>query len=239
MGFFERFRRLVKSNLNDMISKAEDPERMLNQLITEMNTQLIESKKRVASAIADEKRLERQMKQQLTLAEEWEEKAIAFVKAERDDSAKEALVRKQEYLNLAQQYREQYEAQHASVLKLKTSLKLLQQKSEEAVRKKSLLIARAKRAKAQQEIQKHLSSMSDTSAFEAFDQLTSKVEQLEAETEAMEEIDRADIDAEDPLEAEFKALEASNNSADKLLEDLKKKISGEIEASPDSGTARD
>ena len=74
MGFFERFRRLVKSNLNEMISKAEDPERMLNQVITEMNTQLIESKKRVASAIADEKRLERQMKQQLTLAEEWEQK---------------------------------------------------------------------------------------------------------------------------------------------------------------------
>jgi phage shock protein A len=81
--------------------------------------------------------------------------------------------------------------------------------------------------------------MSDKSAFEAFDQLTSKVEQLEAETEAMEEIERAEIEAGDPLEAEFRALEASNNSADKLLEDLKKKISGEIEAPPDSGAARD
>lgn len=229
MGFFDRFRRVVKSNLNEMISKAEDPERMLNQVINDMNAQLIESKKSVAAAIADEKRLERQMRQQFALSEEWEQKAVAFVKAGRDDSAKEALLRKQEYQNLAQQYKEQYEAQHASVLQLKTTLRQLQQKIEEAVRKKSLLIARAKRAKAQQDIQKHISSMSDKSAFEAFDQMASKVERLEAETEAMAEIGKLDQDV-DPLEAEFRALESSDSTADKMLEDLKKKISGEIEA---------
>ncbi|MBT3276062.1 MAG: PspA/IM30 family protein, partial [Spirochaetales bacterium] len=66
MGIFDRFRRVVKSNLNDMISKAENPEKMLNQLIVDMNEQLIESKKSVASAIADEKKLERLMNQQLS-----------------------------------------------------------------------------------------------------------------------------------------------------------------------------
>ncbi len=214
-----------------MLSKAEDPERMLNQAITEMNTQLIESKKSVASALADEKRLERQMRQHLDLAAEWEEKAIAFVKAGKDDSAKEALLRKQDLLNTAEQFKQQVDSQHAAVEKLKQALKQLQDKMEESIRKKSLLIARAKRAKAQQDIQKHLSSMENTSAFKAFDDMASKVEQLEAETEALEEVSAMNTGV-DPLEEEYRALEADSDSqgADKLLEDLKKKIQNEIEA---------
>ena len=231
MGIFDRFRRVFKSNVNAMLNKVEDPERMLTQAITEMNTQLIESKKSVAAAIADEKRLERQMHQNQELAEEWEQKAITFVKAGRDSSAKEALLRKQDYLNAARQFKEQVDAHHEAVEKLKTALKQLQVKIDEAVRKKNLLVARAKRAKAQQDIQKHLNSIDTKSAFAAFDQMASKVEQLEAETEALTEVNSISKSM-DPLEEEFKALEAQTGSgnADKLLDDLKKKIQGEIEA---------
>ena len=111
MGLFSRFKRAVKSNINDMISKAENPEKMLNQLIVEMNEQLIESKKTVAVAIADEKKLERQIVMNRDQADEWERKAMLAVKSGEDDMAKEALLRKQEYDNTIRQYRTQWEAQ--------------------------------------------------------------------------------------------------------------------------------
>ncbi|MEW5814312.1 MAG: PspA/IM30 family protein [Spirochaetota bacterium] len=221
MGLFDRFKRVIKSNLNDMISKAENPEKMLNQLIIDMNEQLFESKKSVASAIADEKKLERQMNQHLVQADDWEKKARLALKAGKEDLAKEALLRKQEYDNLAVQYKSQLEAQHESVEKLKTSLRQLQQKIEEASRKKNLLIARAKRAEAQKKIQETMGGMSDTSAFETFDRMAAKVDRIEAEAEAMQELE--DMSKGSSLEKQFEALESSGAQADLLLEEFKKK----------------
>lgn len=225
MGIFDRFKRVVKSNLNDMISKAENPEKMLSQLVIDMNEQLIESKKSVASAIADEKRLERQVTENLMQSREWERKAMLAVKAGKDDLAKEALLRKQEYDNYAVQFKSQLDAQHASVEKLKSSLRQLQQKIEEAQRKKNLLVARAKRAEAQQKIQQTLGSLSDTSAFEAFDRMAAKVDQIEAQTEAFQEIE--DMSSTSDLDKQFAALEGSTANAELLLEDLKKKMENE------------
>ena len=130
MGIFDRFRRVVKSNLNEMISKAENPEKMLNQLIIDMNEQLFESKKSVASAIADEKKIERQMMQHFDQSNDWEKKARLALKEGDENLAKEALVRKQELENLGSQYKTQWEAQHASVEKLKQALRQLQQRIE-------------------------------------------------------------------------------------------------------------
>ncbi len=226
MGIFDRFKRTVKSNLNDLISKAENPEKMLRQLIIEMNEHLIEAKKSVASAIADEKKLERQMKQQMLQAKDWENKAVLAVKVKKDNLAKEALLRKQEYSNLYSQYNTQWEAQHESVEKLKIGLRQLQQKIEEAQRKKDLLIARAKRAAAQKKIQETLGGLSEISAFDAFDQMSEKVDRIEAEAEALTEFGSTTEDLS--LESQFAALESSGKeSADILLEDLKKKIKDE------------
>jgi len=222
MGLFSRFKRAVKSNINDMISRAENPEKMLNQLIVEMNEQLIESKKTVAAAIADEKKLERQIVQNREQAAEWERKAMLAVRAGKDDLAKEALLRKQEYDGTARQYQGQWEAQKASVDQLKVTLRQLQQKIEEAQRKKNLLIARAKRAEAQKRMQSTMSGMADTSAFEVFDRMAEKVEKLEAEVDAMRELEAPE--GKESLEQQFKALEAGESSADKLLEDLKAKM---------------
>jgi phage shock protein A len=222
MGLFGRFKRAVKSNINDMISRAENPEKMLNQLIVEMNEQLIESKKTVAAAIADEKKLERHIAANREQAAEWERKAMLAVKAQEDNMAKEALLRKQEYDNTARQYQSQWQAQHESVEQLKGALRQLQQKIEEAQRKKNLLIARAKRAEAQKRMQQTMSSMVDTSAFEVFDRMSEKVEQIEAEVDAMREIEASGT--ADSLEKQFQALEASESSADKLLQDLKAKM---------------
>jgi len=226
MGLFDRFRRVVKSNINDMISRSENPEKMLNQLIVDMNEQLIESKKAVASSIADEKKLERDLAQQRAQADDWEKKAMLAVKSSKDDLAKQALVRKQEHVELVTTYQSQWEAQHQSVEQLKVSLRELQQKIEEAQRKKNLLIARSKRAEAQKRIQQTLnqSATRDTSAFEAFDRMAAKVDQIEAEVDADKEL--ADLASPNKnLEAQFKALESGDSSADQLLEDLKSKMS--------------
>jgi phage shock protein A len=149
MGVFERLRRLIRSNANDLVRRAEDPEKMLNQLILDMNKQLVEAKRNVATAISEEKRLQRQIEAQRQKAEEWEQRAIVALRAGKEDLAREALQRKQRETDYANQLQEQYDKQHAAVESLKGSLRELQSRVEEAQRKKNLLIARAKRAEAQ------------------------------------------------------------------------------------------
>ncbi|MCL2130771.1 MAG: PspA/IM30 family protein, partial [Treponema sp.] len=223
MGIFSRLKTVVSSNVNDIISKAEKPEKMLNQLIIDMQEQLLESKRAVALAIADEKKLERELLNQESQAQEWEKKAMLAVRAEKDDLAKEALLRKQEYENAALEYRKQWESQKDSVGKLKDSLRELQNKIEEAQRKKNLLVARAKRAEAQQKIQNTISSVAgNRSAFDAFDRMAQKVDQMEAQAEAAKELE--DFSTNSSLERRFAELEKSDASADLLLLDLKKKM---------------
>jgi phage shock protein A len=223
MGIFSRLKTLISSNVNDVINKAENPEKMLNQLVIDMNEQLIESKKAVAMAIADEKKLERETASQLAQAQEWERKAMLAVKAGQEDLAKEALLRKQENDNNYVQYKQQWEAQKQSVEKLKESLRELQNKIEEAQRKKNLLIARAKRAEAQQKIQSTMSNVAgNKSAFEAFDRMAQKVDNLEAQADAAKELD--DFSNNTNLEKRFAALEKSDTTADIMLLELKEKM---------------
>ncbi len=230
MGIFSRLKTLISSNVNDMINKAENPEKMLNQLLIDMNEQLIESKKAVAMAIADEKKLERETANQQAQAQEWERKAMLAVRAGQDDLAKEALLRKQEYDNAYQEYQKQWTAQKASVEKLKESLRELQAKIEEAQRKKNLLVARAKRAEAQQKIQNTISSVTgNTSAFDAFDRMAKKVDQMEAQADAAKELE--DLSADSNLEKKFAALEKSDSSADLMLTELKEKMKALPESS--------
>jgi phage shock protein A len=223
MGIFSRLKTLISSNVNDLIGKAEKPEKMLNQLIIEMNEQLIESKKAVAMAIADEKKLEREKENNFTQSKEWERKAMLAVNAGKDDLAKEALLRKQEYDKAAFEYQKQWESQKTSVDQLKESLRELQNKIEEAQRKKNLLIARAKRAEAQQKIQDTISSVSgNRSAFDAFDRMAAKVDQMEAMADASKELE--DLSRNTSLDKRFAELEKSDSSADIMLLELKEKM---------------
>jgi phage shock protein A len=217
---------MLKSNLNDMIGRAEDPEKMLNQLITDMNRELVDTKKNVAAAIADEKKLERQTNAAYAQAQQWEEKARTALRAGKEDLAKEALVRKQEQEKVAEEYREQWEAQHQSVEKLKQSLRKFQQKTEEAQRKKNLLIARSKRVETQRRLQATVNKYEDSSAFATFDRISSEIEEKESENEAMEEIEEWSAN-EDNLEKQFAALEQDTRTPELLLEDLKSRMNKE------------
>jgi len=233
MGVFDRLKTVISSNINDMIAKAENPEKMLNQLVIDMNQQMIDSKKSVAMAIADEKKLERELIEQKRQADEWERKAVIAVKAGRDDLAKEALLRKQEAENYYLQLKPQWEGQKQSVEKLKDTLRQLQNKIDEASRKKNILVARAKRAEAQEKIQSTLASVSgSSSAFDTFDRMAKKVDELEARADASVEL--ADLSKSSSLEKEFAQLEASGAGGDLLLEELKRKMIGDGSTEPGS-----
>ena len=231
MGFLQRVRTVIAANLNALISKAEDPEKMLEQLILDMQKQFVDARKQVAAAMADEKRLKKQYENQERLAKEWEAKARKALLAGREDLARQALSRKAEHEKMAHEFKAQWEAQAQAVEQLRGTLQQLSAKIEEAKRKKNLLIARAKRAEAQKRIQETMSGLSDTSAFDAFARMEEKVEQKEAEAEVVQELAAGELGGGDQLEKEFAALEAQtvDTAADQELLKLKAEL-GLLEA---------
>lgn len=220
MAIFSRLGTLLKSNVNDAISKAEDPEKMLTQMLLDMQQQMVEAKKQVAVAIADEKRLQKQFEQEKQLSVEWEKKAMLAVKAGNDDLAKQALMRKTEHEKLALGYEQQWQAQKAAVDQLKTALQGLNSKIEEAKRKKNLLVARAKRAEAQKTIAETMDGISSTSAFDTMARMEEKINKAEAEAQATYEL--AQTTSGDDLKAKFDALQTVE--ADDALAALKAKM---------------
>jgi phage shock protein A len=221
MGIFSRLAQLIKSNLNDLISRSEDPEKMLNQVVLDMNNQLVEAKKQVAASIADEKRLAKQFEQETANSQEWERRAMMALRAGNEELAKEALARKREHDELAGTFKEQWTKQKTAVDQLKKALRLLNEKIEEAKRKKNVLIARKKRAEAQKAIQETMSGLRDHSAFETFDRMSQKIDQIEAEAEAQTEL--ADEYSGDTLASQFTQLEHKHSADDDLVA-LKRKM---------------
>ncbi len=224
MGIFDRFSRVVRSNINDLISSAEDPEKMLNQLIADMNGQLVKAKQQVAAAIADERRLKEQAETEARLSSDWENRAVLAVNGGRDDLAKQALLRQSEHAEHARTLATTWDAHRNETEKLKGQLRELADKIEEAKRKKNLLLARQRRAEAQKRIAQTMSSISEKSAFEAFARMEEKIDQNERQLRAA-----ADIDEEftgDKLAREFKQLERATggSDADSRLLALKQKM---------------
>ena len=215
MGIFDRLGTMLRSNLNDLISRAENPEKMLNQLVLDMRSQLAKAKQQVAAAIADEKRLQAQAEQEKKLAEDWEKRAMLAVQEGRDDLAKQALLRHAEHMQAAVQLDETWRKHAAETESLKNSLRTLNDKIEEAKRKKNILIARQRRAEAQQRIHETMSSMSDKSAFETFERMSERIEQNErkalANVELSEELEG------DTLQKQFSQLEYKADADTQLL----------------------
>jgi phage shock protein A len=224
MGIFDRLSTLIKSNINDLISSAENPEKMLNQIIVDMRSQLAQAKQQVAAAIADEKRLQGQVEGEYKQAQEWERRAMLAVQNGQDELAKQALVRYNEHMGHGQELEATWQSHRAETEKLKGSLRELNDRIEEAKRKKNLLLARQKRAEAQQRIQQTMSGMSDKSAFEAFNRMEEKIADNERRLTAGAEIEEEF--SGDRLQREFKQLEksAAGGNAELQLMALKQKM---------------
>ncbi len=218
MGIFQKLSTLIKSNMNDLIAKAENPEKMLNQIILDMRDQLAKAKRDVAGAIADERKLGAQLDAEVKQARAWQKRAELAVREGRDDLAMQALGRQQEHTQRATALEQTWRAQKEETEKLKASLRTLNDKIEEAKRKRNLLIAKQKRAQAQKRIHATMSGLSDQSAFDAFNRMAAKIEDEERRSLAQAEVTEALTG--DSLEDEFLRLESGGGDAgldDQLL----------------------
>ena len=237
MGIWQKLSTLIRSNINDAIAKAENPEKMLNQILLDMRDQLAQAKQEVAVAIADERKLKAQAEEEQKLSAEWENRAMLAIREGRDDLAKQALMRQQEHGERAMTFAETWQKQAVETDRLKESLRQLNDKIEEAKRKKNLLIAKQKRAQAQQRIHETMAGLNDRSAFEVFDRMAEKIEHTERTIAASIEVHEA-ITSGDTLETEFTKLTAgaANESVEWRLLQLKEKM-GMTQALP-SGNAQ-
>jgi phage shock protein A len=223
MGIFQKFSMLLRSNINEAIARAENPEKMLNQVLIDMREQLARAKQEVAVAIADERKLKAQMEEETKLANDWEHRAMLAVGENRDDLAKQALLRQEEHAERANNLSETWQKQAYETEKLKESLRQLNDKIEEAKRKRNLLVAKQKRAQAQRRIHETMAGLNDRSAFEVFDRMAEKIEESERMAIASAEVSEA-LNEGDTLEQEFKKLKPADQSVEFRLLALKEKM---------------
>jgi phage shock protein A len=204
MGILDRVSTLMRANINDLIDRAEDPEKMVRQLIADMNSQLLQVKSGVAAAIADEKQLNQRWRDNESKAAEWERRAELAVERGQDDLAREALQRRNTFATNAEGFKQQYEEQARQVEILKQALRQLESKIQEATTKQELLIARSRRAKTETKIRTTLSGLDQSSALGQFTRIEEKVAREEARAAALGELDQ------DSLEDRFAALDTDS-----------------------------
>lgn len=219
MGLFDRLSRVVRANLNDLVSQAEDPEKVLEQAVIDMQEDLVQLRQAVARTIAEQKRTEQRYNSDTTEAGKWEQRAkLALTKGD-ENLAKEALTRKKTFSDTAATLKAQLEQQTVQVESLRRNLVALEGKISEAKTKKNMLQARSKAAKANEELQKTLGGIGTSSAMGAFERMENKVLEQEARSQAVGELGGYGI------EQQFAELESSTNVDDEL-EMLKAQMSG-------------
>ena len=210
MGFFDRLSRLLRSNLNNLLNKAEDPAKILDQSVIDMQADLERLREAVANAMASQKRLSRQAEQANSQAETWYQRARQAIEKGEEDLAREALVRRKTFQGTFTSLSNQVEGQDGQVEILKRSLMTLEGKIAEARTKKDMLKARVQAAQAQQKLENAVGTIGTNNAMDAFQRMEDKVESLEASSEAAAEL--AGID----LQSKFDALENCNEIDDEL-----------------------
>ncbi|MDX2301537.1 MAG: PspA/IM30 family protein [Microscillaceae bacterium] len=220
MGIFGRISDIFKANVNDALDKMEDPEKMIKQMVIEMQEAIAKATSGLATAMAQEKKLERDWKQNQSAAENWEQKAMQALNAGNEDLARKALAKKAEAESQANQYKAMFEQAAQTTSKLKTQVDQLKQKLNEARLKESTLIARSQAAKAQTQIAKQVGNLDMSSSFSKFDKWEEKILKKEAEAEAFTQLSEGDMTG---LNDDFKQLE-QNTQIDDDLAKLRAKL---------------
>jgi|SRR5271165_2284022 len=216
MALMERVTTLVRANLNDLIDKAEDPEKMIKQVILDMQNQLLQVKTQVAIAIADQHLLEKKRVENRDKAGEWVHKAELAVDKKQDDLARAAIERSMSYRTLEENFTQQVADQTVQVENLKSALRKLEQKLTEAQAKSDVLIAQHRRTRALNKAGDAQMAMGDSSSAAAFDRMKGKVQHGEALSQA-----KAELTA-DSVEDRLASLE-KQDEVEKLLAELKTK----------------
>jgi phage shock protein A len=210
MGLFDRIKRVVSSNLNDLVNKAEDPEKMLEQAILEMQEDLVQLRQGVAQAIAAQKRSEKQYNDAQNEINKWQRNAQLALQKGDENLARQALERKKTYTDTSTALKASLDTQSTQVETLKRNLIQLESKISEAKTKKEMLKARITTAKAQEQLQGMVRGMNTSSAMSAFERMEEKVLMQEARAQSAGELAGAD------LESQFARLEGSSDVDDEL-----------------------
>ena len=222
MGILTRIFNLFRATTSDLLDKAEDPEKMIKQMISDLEAQKKKAKEQMTEALALQKRLERDTEKEHQEAEKWEQKAILAVQNEKDDLAKEALTRKNEHLRRALDFEKQLEMHRNNADSLKESYQTMEDKIDEIKRKQGLLSVKQKQAEAQEKIYKTIEGLGDTSGImDTIGRAEEKVENLQARAEAYQEISMESD--QESLEKKFKELEHESPDMEMELLELKKR----------------
>ncbi|MEG4235117.1 PspA/IM30 family protein [Microcoleus sp. Pol11C3] len=205
MGLFDRLWRVIRANINSLVGAAEDPEKILEQAVMDMQEDLVQLRQAVAGAIAAQKRTERQCSQAESTAAEWYQRAQLALQKGEENLAREALTRKKSYQETATAMKASLGQQNAVVTQLKDNMRALESKISEAKSKKDMYIARARSAKASERLQEMMGNLNTGSALSAFERMEEKVMQLESRSEAIAELGTND------LEKKFLSLEGAED----------------------------
>ena len=222
MGILTRIFNLFRATTSDLLDKAEDPEKMIKQMISDLEDQKKKAKEQMTEALALQKRVERDTGKEHKEAEKWEQKAILAVQNDKDDLAKEALTRKNEHLRRALDFEKQLEMHRNNADSLRESYQIMEDKIDEIKRKQGILSVKQKQAEAQEKIYKTIEDLGDTSGvMDTIERAEEKVENLQARAEAYQEISM-ESDQEN-LENKFKELEQDSPDLEIELLELKKR----------------
>lgn len=220
MGILDRISQLARANINDMLDRAEDPEKMLNQILRDMETNIRQAREQVAAMIAQEKEIEGDLAHARKLSSEWGAKAKRAVDAGKDDLAREALRRKRDNDETSAVYESQLSTQRQTVTKIKQQLQALESKYQSTLSHRDVLIARQRRASAQARVAESLSEFSPMDPTADLDRMERKIRGTEAKAAALTEMGDDSLDAQFreldydvDIESELAALKGGSSSA--------------------------
>lgn len=222
MAIFERLSDLVKSNINDLIDRAENPEKMVKQIIIDMEEQLRKSTQGLGTAMGSLNQVKKQLEVAKEQSNTWQSKAKVCLEQGNEELAKQALENKVKQDKMVSQYEEMVNTMEAQVNEIKSQVDILKQKLEEARSKQAMLVARSRMADAKADMAKTLGNMDSKSAFAKMDKMEQKIEAKEAQADAFSEVSGIQESEADPFEQMDK-----ENAINAELEKLKSEINGE------------
>jgi phage shock protein A len=221
MNIFDRTFRIITSNVNNVLKGLEDPEKVIEQAVIDMQNDLVKIRQSYAEISASQKKMEKQRDTAQANAAEWYRRAQLALDRNDEELAREALSRRQIQIEAAEVLDKQMETQDAAIKKLYSSMSELEAKITEAKRQKETFVARARTAKTSVKVNDMLSSISTSSSMEAFERMKEKVESLEAQAEVAGELAASNRGTTTSLEEKFKQLD-SGSKVDDELEKLKR-----------------
>lgn len=210
MAILDRIGTIIRANLNDILDKSEDPEKMLDQILRDMKSAIEEARGQVAEMIAQQRMIEADVQRATAMVNEWDAKARAAVQQNRDDLARDSLRRKADYKKNLDLYQQQLDTQRGLVQKLKDDLGQLEFKYDDAVRRHDELINRSRRAAAQQRLSQQAQKFNSMDPTSELSRMEAKIRGQEAQVEADQAMQSLSLDAQ------FQELERSGDIEDEL-----------------------